>query len=77
MDPQYAATSTDDLPYVLTVKDVARLLRISPKQVRSLPIRRVQGLGPRSIRYRREDVMELLGEKSVGVGQGGAYRRSP
>ena len=54
------AMVNDDLPYILTVRDLARLLRISPKQARALPIPRIQGLGPRTIRYMREDVIEFV-----------------
>ena len=37
----------DDLPIILTDKDVAQLLRIGPKQVRALKIPRAEGLeGP-------------------------------
>ena len=50
----------DQLPYILTVKDVAQLLRISPKQVRALKIPRVEGLGPRTFRFRRDDVLTFL-----------------
>ncbi len=50
----------DDLPIILTVKDVAQLLRISPKQVRALDIPRVERLGPRTLRFRRDDVVKFL-----------------
>ena len=53
-------TDYDQLPYILTVRDVAQLLPISPKHVRTLKIPRVEGLGPRTFRFRRDDVLEFL-----------------
>lgn len=54
------AVTEDDLPIILTVKDVAQLLQISPKQVRALKISRVEGLGPRTFRFRRDDILTFL-----------------
>jgi excisionase family DNA binding protein len=44
---------------VLTVDEVARLLKLSPKRVRQLPIPQIR-LGPRTIRYAKEDVDRYL-----------------
>ena len=44
---------------VLTPKEVADLLTTSPKQVRRLPIPKVV-LGPRTVRYLRQDVLDYL-----------------
>ena len=49
-------------PEVLTVEQVAELLQVSPKRVRQLPIPQVR-LGPRTIRFRREDVERFIERK--------------
>ena len=47
---------TDD---VLTAKEVAAILRVSPKTVRRLPLPVVK-LGPGTLRYLRSDVFAYL-----------------
>ena len=57
--------SLDDLPDLLTVREVAELLRVSPLTVKSwgkkgkLPAIRINSGGDR--RYRKEVVLRLLG----------------
>lgn len=46
-------------PDVLTPKGVAAMLATSPRQVRRLPIPKVV-LGPRTVRYLRQDVLDYL-----------------
>ena len=57
--------SLDDLPDLLTIKEVAQLLRVSPLTIKrwgksgKLPAIRINSRGDR--RYRKEVVMRLLG----------------
>ena len=57
--------SLDDLPDLLTVKEVAQLLRVSPLTVKrwgkkgKLPAIRINSRGDR--RYRKDVVLRLLG----------------
>jgi len=44
-----------------TAKDVARILSLNPKCVYRLPIPQVR-LGPRTIRWKREDVQTFIEE---------------
>ena len=46
-------------PDILTTKQVAQLLQVSPKTVRDLPIP-CAPIGSRTMRYLRKDVMEYL-----------------
>jgi len=61
-----------DLPDLLTIKEVASLLRVSPLTIKrwgksgKLPAIRINSRGDR--RYRKEVVLRLLGiEKSTGI----------
>lgn len=57
--------SIDDLPDLLTIKEVAQLLRVSPLTIKrwgksgKLPAIRINSRGDR--RYRKEVVLRLLG----------------
>lgn len=57
--------SIDDLPELLTIKEVAQLLRVSPLTIKrwgkkgKLPAIRINSRGDR--RYRKEVVLRLLG----------------
>lgn len=57
--------SLDDLPDLLTIKEVAELLRVSPLTIKrwgkkgKLPAIRINSRGDR--RYRKEVVLRLLG----------------
>jgi hypothetical protein len=44
---------------VLTVEEVATMLKTSPKQVRRLPIPKAR-ISPRCVRYLREDVIAFV-----------------
>jgi excisionase family DNA binding protein len=50
---------------LLTAKQVARMLGISPRQVLRLPIPQVR-LGHRTIRYRKEDVDAFIEQSLSG-----------
>jgi excisionase family DNA binding protein len=58
-------TSIDDLPDLLTIREVAELLRVSPLTIKrwgkagKLPAIRINSRGDR--RYRKEIVLRLLG----------------
>lgn len=60
----------DDLPDLLTVREVAELLRVSPLTIKrwgkrgKLPAIRINSRGDR--RYRKEAVLWLLGIQSKG-----------
>lgn len=58
--PGKALDSVEDLPAILKIRDIASLLRISREHARRLPLKRIPGLGPRTIRFMREDVLEFL-----------------
>lgn len=61
----------DDLPDLLTVREVAELLRVSPLTIKrwgkrgKLPAIRINSRGDR--RYRKEAVLWLLGIQSKGA----------
>jgi excisionase family DNA binding protein len=61
-------TSIDDLPDLLTIREVAELLRVSPLTIKrwgkagKLPAIRINSRGDR--RYRKEIVLRLLGLQS-------------
>jgi excisionase family DNA binding protein len=64
--------SLEDLPDLLTIKEVAQLLRVSPLTIKrwgksgKLPAIRINSRGDR--RYKKEVVLRLLGiEKSSGI----------
>ncbi len=60
-------TSLEDLPALLTVKEVAKILRVSPLTVKRwtkrgrLPAIRINSRGDR--RYRKETILYYLGSK--------------
>ena len=62
--------SLDDLPDLLTVKEVAELLRVSPLTVKrwgkkgKLPAIRINSRGDR--RYRKDVILRLLGIEKTG-----------
>ena len=62
---KYPKIELDDLPDLLTVREVAKLLRVSPLTIKrwgkrgKLPAIRINSRGDR--RYRKESVMWLLG----------------
>lgn len=62
---QKRKVSLDDLPDLLTIKEVAKLLRVSPLTIKrwgkkgKLPAIRINSRGDR--RYRKEVVLRLLG----------------
>lgn len=62
--------SLDDLPDLLTVREVAEILRVSPLTIKrwgkrgKLPAIRINSRGDR--RYRKEAVLWLLGIQSKG-----------
>jgi len=64
---QSTRVSLDDLPDLLTIKEVASLLRVSPLTIKrwgksgKLPAIRINSRGDR--RYRKEVVLRLLGMK--------------
>lgn len=61
----------DDLPDLLTVREVAEILRVSPLTIKrwgkrgKLPAIRINSRGDR--RYRKEAVLWLLGIQSKGM----------
>lgn len=64
-DKQYKKLSLADLPDILTIKEVAHLLRVSTLTIKrwgkkgKLPPIRINSRGDR--RYRKGDVLKLLG----------------
>lgn len=65
MDPKNAQLKLDNLPDLLTVREVAEVLRVSPLTIKrwgkkgKLPAIRINSRGDR--RYRKEQVLWLLG----------------
>lgn len=67
-DPKKKPLHLDDLPDLLTVREVAEILRVSPLTIKrwgkrgKLPAIRINSRGDR--RYRKEAVLWLLGMQS-------------
>ncbi|HJZ23442.1 hypothetical protein A3H80_01470 [Candidatus Roizmanbacteria bacterium RIFCSPLOWO2_02_FULL_37_19] len=63
--------SLDDLPDLLTIREVAEILRVSPLTIKrwgkrgKLPAIRINSRGDR--RYRKEVILRLLGVESTTV----------
>lgn len=70
-DTKKKRLTLDDLPDLLTVREVAEILRVSPLTIKrwgkrgKLPAIRINSRGDR--RYRKEAVLWLLGIQAKGV----------
>ncbi len=59
MDDSHGLMTLEAPPEVLTVDEVAALLRLSVKTVKRLPLRKVR-LGHHTVRYLRKDVLAFM-----------------